>query len=95
MRLGGLAVLGVANNCLESAPPLGKRPPGSVPLTVLRVSGNRSSSFKVYHESGMLLEGENIPVCAALCAGLAPPPPRARVASAQPLCQMQPPAPSS
>lgn len=66
MRLSGLTVLGVANNCLEAAPPLGKRPPGAVPLSVVRLSGNRSSKYKVYHDSGMLLEGENIPVRARL-----------------------------
>jgi len=31
-------------------------------MAVFRVSGNRSGKYKVYHDSGVLLEGQNIPV---------------------------------
>lgn len=55
--------LGIANNYLEEAPAFAKRPPGATPLVTVRLHGNRSGKYEVRHESGMVLEGQNIPVC--------------------------------
>lgn len=58
LHLRSLRVVGLANNHLEEMPPFGKVS-GGPELEVLRIEGNRSGSFAIRHESGMLLEGVN------------------------------------